>query len=322
LRHGDPEMYFRCYRNLLLRSARNGNEQLLVQHCMDQLLKGITDGVEQQALDTVVKNPTPLQCILLCMVYFAQEKYASGYEMVAKALSINPNFVPAMNILAEVRILEQDFKNAAAILERAIAHDSEQFQARHLLGEIYRTHGQFEHALRVLDPLRMKTTELPDLWIWLRECHKGLGTELLYENHLLDTTEAFPNCSVVWFYLGFHYQEVIRLDEALQAFSRANQLSPNDPSVLSNMGNVLMRTGNLEASVQYFRTATRLRSDNANAWMNLASALFLLDRKDDEFHEAIEKVAELDPAILDRATYYRLDDGVVVDSAFRGARGQ
>lgn len=252
------------------------------------------------------------------MVYFAYERYGSGYELVGKALTLDPDFIPAINILAEVRILESNFDEAITILEGSIALDPEQFQARHLLGDIYRKRGQHEHALRVLDPLRNRTPESPDLWVWLRESHKALGTILLFQNHLLDAVEAHPHCFMAWFHLGFHYLDISRLEEALEAFDKANQLSSNDAALLSNMGLTLQRMGNLEAAVQYFRRVTRLVPNHVSAWTNLVSVLFLMDKQDDEYHEALQRVVELDPNILDRATFYRLDDGVAVPSGYRG----
>ena len=84
------------------------------------------------------------------------------------------------------------------------------------------------------------------------------------------------------------------------------------------MGVTLQRMGNLEAAVQYFRRATRLRPGHASAWMNLVSVLYQMDKQDDEYHAALERVVELDPNIMDRATFYRLDDGVGVPAGFRG----
>ena len=95
-------------------------------------------------------------------------------------------------------------------------------------------------------------------------------------------------------------------------------LSPKDASILSNMGQTYQRMGNLEAAIQLYRRATRLRPDHATSWMNLASALFLLERENEEYQDALRKVVELNPDIMKRVTFYRIDDGVAVDSTYRG----
>ncbi len=314
----DDMMYFRCYRDLLFRHAPSQRERDLVTTTFEHL---VTEGVgtlEQEILDAIETEPTSLHCILLTMVYFASERYGSGYELVGKALSLEPEFVPAINILAEVRILEKNIDDAISILEKSIVLDPDQFQARHMLADTYRQTGQHEHALRVLDPLRNMTPESPDLWIWLRASHEALGTILLFQNQLLDTTEHHPDCYMVWFQLGYHYVAISRLQEALDAFSRANVLCPNDAGILSNMGHVFHRMRNYEAAIQHFRRATRLDPTHASSWMNLATTLFQMDRQDDEYREALQRVAELEPNILDRATFYRLKDGVGVPSGYRG----
>ena len=190
----EDSMYLRCYQDLLLRHSDSQPERDLVAVIFDHLLTEGVGTLEQEILATIKNKPTPLHCILLTMVYFASERYGSGYELVSKALSLDPDFVPAVNILGEVRVLEKDFDDAIAIFERSIVLDPEQFQARHIMADIYRQKGQHEHAIRVLDPLRDRTPESPDLWIWLRESHNALGTIVLFQNHLLDATEAHPDC--------------------------------------------------------------------------------------------------------------------------------
>ena len=314
----NAKMYLKCYRDHLIRHAQDETERELVARCMDRLLNDDVEGLEQEILDTITETATPIQCLLLCMVYFIKERYGSGYEMVAKALAINPDFVPAMNIYAEVKILDKNYLEAIVTLQKSIRFDPDQFQARHLLGEIFRDSRQYERALQVLDPLRETTPENSDLWVWLRECHKAVGTLSLFENHLLDAVEANPECFVVWFHLGYHYADISRLEDALRAFRRADMLSPKDASILSNMGQTYQRMGNLEAAIQLYRRATRLRPDHAISWMNLASALFLLERENEEYQDALRRVAELNPDIMKRATFYRIDDGVAVDSTYRG----
>lgn len=315
----EDSMYLRCYRDLLLRHSDSQPERDLVAVVFDHLQTEGVGTLEQEILTNIKNKSTPLHCILLTMVYFASKRYGSGYELVSKALSLDPDFVPAVNILGEVRVLEKDFDDAIAIFERSIVLDPEQFQARHILADIYRQKGQHEYAIRVLDPLRENTPESPDLWIWLRESHNALGTLVLFQNHLLDATEAHQDCCMVWFHLGFHFLSISSLQEALDAFSKANVLSPNDDAaILSNMGHTLQRMGNLEAAVQFFRRATRLQPTHASAWMNLVSVLYQMDQQDDEYHKALQRVVELEPNILDRATFYRLDDGVGVPSGYRG----
>ncbi|GAH00403.1 unnamed protein product [marine sediment metagenome] len=100
-------MYLRCYQDLLLRHSDSQPERDLVAAIFDHLLTEGVGTLEQEILATIKNKPTPLHCILLTMVYFASERYGSGYELVSKALSLDPDFVPAVNILGEVRVLER-----------------------------------------------------------------------------------------------------------------------------------------------------------------------------------------------------------------------
>jgi tetratricopeptide (TPR) repeat protein len=311
-------MYFRCYKDLMIRHSSTEIERALTEEIFKSIMENDLDGLEQRVLSSTRHPLTPHSCILLTMVYFAKGQYSSGYEMLDKALCLDTTFVPAENILGEVRILERNVPEAIATFERSIRLDPDQFQARHMLADFYRQLGKHEDVLRVLTPVIDMMPESPDLWIWLRESHEALGTILLFQNELLDATERHPNCYMVWFHLGYHYLSISRLQEALDAFRKASILSPDNAGILSNIGATLQRMGNLEASVQYFRRATRLQPDHVSAWMNLVSVLYLLDRQDDEYQEALERVVELDPNIMKQATFYRLDDGVGVPAGFRG----
>jgi hypothetical protein len=114
------KMYFRCYRELLLRHSQDRRERRLVVRVMDRLIERPDRNLELKTLRLLPKSPTPLHCILLCMVYFAIGRYGSGYELVDKALTMNPDFVPALNILSEIRILESNFSSAIDVLELSI----------------------------------------------------------------------------------------------------------------------------------------------------------------------------------------------------------
>jgi tetratricopeptide (TPR) repeat protein len=311
-------MYFRCYKDLMIRHSSTETERELTEEIFKSIMENDLDGLEQRVLSSMNHPLTPHSCILLTMVYFAKGQYSSGYEMLDKALSMDTTFVPAENILGEVRILERNVPEVIATFERSIRLDPDQFQARHMLADFYRQLEKHEDALRVLTPVIDMMPESPDLWIWLRESHEALGTILLFQNELLDATERHPDCYMVWFHLGYHYLSISRLQEALAAFRRANTLSPDDAGILSNIGVTLQRMGNLEAAVQYFRIVTRLQPDHVSGWLNLVSVLYLLDKQDDEYQEALERVAEIDPNIMRQATFYRLDDGVGVPAGFRG----
>lgn len=65
-----------------------------------------------------------------------------------------------------------------------------------------------------------------------------------------------------------------RFTEAADAYQQARLLSPNDPAVHFNLGNVLYQMGKLVESLDSYRQALRLDPEYAEAWNNLGNVLW------------------------------------------------
>jgi len=72
--------------------------------------------------------------------------------------------------------------------------------------------------------------------------------------------------------LGVVLADEDRLEEALAALRLAARLRPNDPLALSNLGTVLHRSGDWEASAQAYRHALAIRPELPNLHYNLGNA--------------------------------------------------
>ena len=68
------------------------------------------------------------------------------------------------------------------------------------------------------------------------------------------------------------------LKEALQAFTRATELNPQNRSAWNNRGVTLRQLNRIEETIPCYERAIQLKQDYAWAWHNKGYALELLDR--------------------------------------------
>lgn len=91
-------------------------------------------------------------------------------------------------------------------------------------------------------------------------------------------TALSPRSSLDWEILAAIYRQISgvaqnALDFSLDAYGRAIQRNPLSPVLRINVGGIYYSVKNYELAVRFFNDAVQLKSDNANAWYNLAIAL-------------------------------------------------
>lgn len=103
------------------------------------------------------------------------------------------------------------------------------------------------------------------------------GAAALYQQILL----AEPNNAGVHYNLGITYQQLGRLDEAVEENARALALKPDFPEAENNLGILLRSLWRIDEAAEAFQRAVALKPDFAEAWNNLGVTLRNLGRMDD-----------------------------------------
>ncbi len=81
---------------------------------------------------------------------------------------------------------------------------------------------------------------------------------------------AAPNAALPRTFLGYHWQELGRLDLALESFLLAARLEPDNPAIAAQLGGLYEAQGDLVSAKAAYRTATRLAPRDASFWALLA----------------------------------------------------
>jgi len=226
-----------------------------------------------------------------------QSKKAYGPEDDLKTL------LPLMQKMERATRLEQEGKpeDSAELLESIIQARNDFAAAYDHLFRVYRSQGQMEKALQVLE---RGAAANPDKFGFI----SGYGIALVKAGKYKQGAEAlqralslFDQDAEVWNSLGVAYWKQGDFERALKYLERALSLDPTDAVYNDNLGSlyVVMSlrakiSAQLQKAVEYFQKSIARDPSLASAYNGLAGAYSIMGRRD----EAIanwEKALTLDP---------------------------
>ena len=108
--------------------------------------------------------------------------------------------------------------------------------------------------------------------------------------------------------VGIGLAEHGRLNEARDLFSKMIERYPDDPSILSTMGNIEFKLEDYRNAVRYYRAANRLGRQTTDMTINLGLSLFA-EGLVDEGMEVLQQAVEQDTASADAHFYLGLGYG-------------
>ena len=150
-------------------------------------------------------------------------------------------------------------KLAQVKFEQATSTNPNLRMARAMLGDMYRSQGEYERA---------------------REQYEAL-------------TRLDPYSSENLYRLGVTYQFLQRVQDAIASYLRALEIEPRDVKSCMNLGLAYLTLNQKDDAVKYLRRATELSPDWPDAWANLGVALDA-QNKLTEAEDAYKKALELD----------------------------
>ncbi|MBT8218876.1 MAG: tetratricopeptide repeat protein [Bacteroidia bacterium] len=114
-----------------------------------------------------------------------------------------------------------------------------------------------------------------------------------------DYQEAMNNLIITYKQAGRHFGETLGdINKAKQYLMQAVNLAPNDYETNRLLGVTYGVEGNHSLAIQYFRKASELQPNNAQAWANLSKAYFYVGDTQNQ-NETRSKALALDPNAFD-----------------------
>jgi adenylate cyclase len=177
-------------------------------------------------------------------------------QKAKEALALDPNYIPAMNMLAWTILtdvtfgtsnsIEKSIERAFELAQHAFKIGGERADTYFLIGFIHRMKGQFEKAVDELE-----------------------------KAHALCL-----NCADISAGLGMALNDAGRPEEAMQILKNALRLNPIPPSwYYYQIGNAYRMTGKYEKALREYKKAIQVQPDNFLAHLGLAVAYVYLGRE-------------------------------------------
>lgn len=189
-------------------------------------------------------------------------------RFLRRAIATHPRLSEPRRKLSIALLMEGESDLALAELERAVAIDPSDDEARMLL------EGVRSQRFGTSGPRGERFARL------LGESHRTVGTALLLRGrkaeatpHLRAAVELLPRDTHALTNLGTILAQDGRLEEGAALFRRALEVDSRQAMARNNLGNILLEQGHRDAAIEQFREALRLQPGFELARLSLERAL-------------------------------------------------
>ncbi|MDP3400041.1 MAG: tetratricopeptide repeat protein [Brevundimonas sp.] len=143
------------------------------------------------------------------------------------------------------------------------------------LAQALRELGQFDQAVQAADKVLVVQPDNAEAMIELGRAHIARGQAFYGIAALEKAGDLLPGDWRPWSLLGVAYQQVRREADAQLAWAEGLRLSPDNPSILSNMAMVRLTSGDLPGAEALLRRAAAQPQAGLQVKQNLALVLGL-----------------------------------------------
>jgi tetratricopeptide (TPR) repeat protein len=234
----------------------------------------------------------------LTRVYLSARRFTEAERLASDILEHDPSSEAAQLLLANSYFMQQRFPEAGKTLQKLLAQDDRNAEAHKLMGLTLFFYKEYTLAERELArSLELKPHDEDALYY--------LGRVYYTQNNFAPAIETFrkltgwnPKSYKAYDNLGLCYEALEKLDEAVMAFKRAQELAQaHDPSYdwpFANLAEMLIKQNRPGQAFSYAQEAARINPRSARNQYLVAKAL---SRKDD--HQLplpyLIKATQLDP---------------------------
>ena len=261
------------------------------------------------------------------LLAFEQGEYDLAEQRLLKVLKDAPDHPPTRLLFATVNYAQQDYEQAAYFLSKYLAVNPEHVAARKLLGRSYMRLDQPDEARQVLQPVADDHADDAELLmlVGLSELRSGDSTAgiagleraLAADAHKVTLRKELASIYMTTDESGLAIQELKKLmdkggneqaalmiigslhnGEFEWAISSSLDLlasNPQDPVIISLVGNVFAASGDYQEARRYFEQALSIRPDFFPATMALAR----IEELEGNIDKAIERYRSLVNADVD-----------------------
>ncbi len=179
-----------------------------------------------------------------------------------KALKLDVNYAPALDAKINLLIQTNNYKDAGKLVEKAIENNPKHAQFYLHIGK-YNIHKErYEKSIEYFNQ----------------------GIKLLNNNNKLLLNKFYVN-------KGAAYQKMMEFESALENYTKAIELNPNNPNVFIYRGYLYYKNSEFDKAISDFNTVINIDPKNPFAYYNRGMSYTKLEQKDKackDFHKACE----------------------------------
>ena len=266
--------HFLLYNLYKVSSFRNFKTSLKSK--MELLLSFLTLPFDAQAIKNVMNALSYLKFfpILMKGYYQIQTKGLSqAIDIYIQAIEEAPGFVPLYCLLGDIYRSVGQYEDAITEYKTAIWLDCLNIPAYRHLCQAYEEQGDYDNAIEVYQKLITILPTMPDFHSNLANIYylKGEIDEAI--SHYQSAITLNPNkqwTSIISQTLGYvHQQNGKDLDAAISAYQSAYLLTPDDIDIYINLGSAFYDKEDYNNALTVYRSALELDPTNAKIHCNL-----------------------------------------------------
>lgn len=200
-------------------------------------------------------------------------RLSEALDVYREAVNKAPGFIPLYCLLGDIYRSLGQFDDAVTEYRMAIWLDSLNIPAYRHLCQAYEEQGDYDSAVEIYEKLIQIMPNMPDV-------HSNLANILYVKGDIDGAISHFQTAvtlnpkkqwtSVVNQTLGFVYQESKQdLDAAISSYQSAYLLTPKDIDIYVNLGSAFYDKEDIDNALQVYRNALDLDPENAKIHCNL-----------------------------------------------------
>ncbi|HLK46493.1 MAG TPA: hypothetical protein VKT49_00080 [Bryobacteraceae bacterium] len=270
---------------LTLEDAQSGKTRVIAAAGGDVLAVGdaLARTISSQVMPYGTRNPAAVRAFVLGVQASNPEESAQRFR---ESLSVDPNFEPPYDGLAQQRLRQRDVAGALSVLEQALTHRD-----------------------------RMPALEGAQLSF---EAANLRGDSAAKRQAIAEWARITPQDPAVWRLQAETAMSAHDYRLAVEAYQKAVELAPSDAALLNQLGYATAYGGNLEAAMRALRRYEVLRPADANSLDSMGDVNVLLGR----LHDAEKfylQAAQKDQAFLGGGEFRKAAMARLMSGDIRGA---